>query len=706
MAQLNPDRATSHEMADQDTPPPSLLPAPPVSRAWFSRHYKKLKVLGEGSYGEVSLYRKRDTRELVVIKKIQLKSQIRSEEFMMNHLSSLDPDECNFVKLYSSFQMRGKTYLVFEKLDISLYDYIMQTQQNLLPLDGLRSIAQQFATTLKALMSVNVIHGDLNLDNIMLVDHVNKPFRVKFKDFGLSLLRSDDRPGCLCQTIWYRAPEVVLGLPFDEAVDMWSVGCILAKLATGIYLFPANYEYDLMQYMIELLGYPEEHLLDAGRATRRFFYRSEGHWKLMFNLNKDDRNNYEDCMQFVDLVQRMLKMDPSVRITPSEVLAHPFITRSHLASGPLSSHVVRTPLNSVQVKRKRRSSSKSYRQSYRSCLGAASHLGLTPRLTARRLITSRRAPKSCTITEKVSPEQLALLVKEEWQLSYVTPLYQFRYTQLKNYSRRLSAFIAAERQQGLAVEVEGSDGGFRASFSVLQGMAETDDDAETVLVQIHSKPLFAGQDVPQKLVWSGWLTCINGSTDYLHSLPKDFVCLPLLCSSGAGGLTSLVKSWFQQAFDCCFGPLEINSTNLEWLAALWTNCHGESNIQQLKLIWTLPVAPPLDINYTVHSQDAWDLWRSVRKKLQEDSEGRGGRSEGEEEEEGSIGIEEVTRFMQGLKRHFYRHFRIDLAAGRLKQVSTALGSAKHSGRIKISNSSYMITTMTLLTECALLKMPI
>ena len=86
--------------------------------------------------------------------------------------------------------------------------------------------------------------------------------------------------------------------------------------------------------------------------------------------------------------------------------------------------------------------------------------------------------------EKAIPEQLALLVKTEWQLSYVTPLYRFRHTQLRSYSRQLSAFIAAEKQQGLAVEVEGSHNSFRVSFSVVQGMAEAEDDPETVLIQV------------------------------------------------------------------------------------------------------------------------------------------------------------------------------------------------------------------------------
>uniref|UniRef100_A0A673BM01 Centromere protein L n=1 Tax=Sphaeramia orbicularis TaxID=375764 RepID=A0A673BM01_9TELE len=358
--------------------------------------------------------------------------------------------------------------------------------------------------------------------------------------------------------------------------------------------------------------------------------------------------------------------------------------------------VVKTPRNSDGAQRS------SYRQSYRSYVGAVSRLGLTSALTARRLNTSRRAPRAHNITDKVSPEHLAVLVKKEWQLSYVTPLFQFRHTQLKRYSQQLSAFIAAERQ-GVAVEVEEPQHSFKASFSVVHGMAEAEEDAETILIQVHSKHHFSRRDDPEKCVWSGWLACINGSPEYIRSLPKDFICLPLFGSSGGDPLTSSVKSWFQQTFDCCFGSLEINHTSLQWLGSLWTNCQPESNIQHLKMIWAVPVVPPLQITYTVNPQDAWELWTCVRKDAQVEKEGE---EEEEEEEEGIIDIEEVNMFMQELKSHFYRHFKLDLSAGNLVQVSTALGSAKTSGRIKISNSRYMISTLTLLTECALLKMPV
>lgn len=88
------------------------------------------------------------------------------------------------------------------------------------------------------------------------------------------------------------------------------------------------------------------------------------------------------------------------------------------------------------------------------------------------------------LKEKVDPEQLALLVKTEWQLSYITPLYLFRHTQLKSYSRQLSAFIAAQKLQGMAVEVEGPQDHYKVSFSMVPGMVEAGDDAETVLIQV------------------------------------------------------------------------------------------------------------------------------------------------------------------------------------------------------------------------------
>lgn len=82
----------------------------------------------------------------------------------------------------------------------------------------------------------------------------------------------------------------------------------------------------------------------------------------------------------------------------------------------------------------------------------------------------------------MNPEQLALLVRE-WQLSYVTPLYRFHHGQLKSYSRQLSAFMVSEQQQGVAVEV-GLESTLKVSFTLVPGMAQTEEDADTVFIQV------------------------------------------------------------------------------------------------------------------------------------------------------------------------------------------------------------------------------
>ena len=180
--------------------------------------------------------------------------------------------------------------------------------------------------------------------------------------------------------------------------------------------------------------------------------------------------------------------------------------------------------------------------------------------------------------------------------------------------------------------------------------------------------MFASEGDAPKVVWSGWLTCINGDPEYLQALPPEFVSLPLFCSSGAESLTFLVKSWFERTFDCSFGSMGLDPTDLHWLAALWTGCHSENNIRSLKLVWTLPSQPPLDVSLTVNAQDAWDLWDKVRQQDSTDN---------------SISIEEVKRFITGIESHFFRHFKVYLSAGVLKKVSTALGSVHLDGKIKV-----------------------
>ena len=91
---------------------------------------------------------------------------------------------------------------------------------------------------------LGLIHADLKPENIMLVDPVRQPYRVKVIDFGSASHVSKAVCNTYLQSRYYRAPEIVLGLPFSEAIDMWSLGCVIAELFLGWPLYPGSSEYD------------------------------------------------------------------------------------------------------------------------------------------------------------------------------------------------------------------------------------------------------------------------------------------------------------------------------------------------------------------------------------------------------------------------------------------------------------------------------
>lgn len=95
-------------------------------------------------------------------------------------------------------------------------------------------------------------------------------------DFGSASIFSEVRyvKEPYIQSRFYRAPEILLGLPFCEKVDVWSLGCVMAELHLGWPLYPGNNEYDQIRYICETQGLPKAHLLHAARKAHHFFKRN------------------------------------------------------------------------------------------------------------------------------------------------------------------------------------------------------------------------------------------------------------------------------------------------------------------------------------------------------------------------------------------------------------------------------------------------
>ncbi|XP_016139438.1 homeodomain-interacting protein kinase 2-like [Sinocyclocheilus grahami] len=200
-------------------------------------------------------------------------SHISKAVGILSRLSTENADEFNFVRSYECFQHKNHTCLVFEMLEQNLYDFLKHSKFSPLLLKCIRPVLQQVATALLKLKSLGLIHADLKPENIMLVDPIRQPYRVKVIDFGSASHISKAVCSTYLQSRYYRAPEIILGLPFCEAIDMWSLGCVIAELFLGWPLYPGASEYDQIRYISQTQGLPAEYLLSAGTKTSRFFHR-------------------------------------------------------------------------------------------------------------------------------------------------------------------------------------------------------------------------------------------------------------------------------------------------------------------------------------------------------------------------------------------------------------------------------------------------
>lgn len=118
------------------------------------------------------------------------------------------------------------------------------------------------------LKRIKIIHCDLKPENILFTDESHTA--VKIIDFGSAC--NDFKSGFnYVQSRYYRSPEVVLGLPYDQAVDMWSFGCILVELITGKPLFPAVDEHELLELFIVSIGMPPEEMINKCSKRKYFF---------------------------------------------------------------------------------------------------------------------------------------------------------------------------------------------------------------------------------------------------------------------------------------------------------------------------------------------------------------------------------------------------------------------------------------------------
>ncbi|XP_049578412.1 homeodomain-interacting protein kinase 2-like [Syngnathus scovelli] len=327
-------------------------------------------VLGEGTFGVVVKCRNTltDTRVAVKVFKKHRNSvnNAKEEISVLKQLWALDPDQCHIVRWQGFFFHKENICLNFELLDQNLREFMQY--HCALSVQQVRPVVHQLATALSHMSAVGLVHADIKPENIMVVDRHQRPLKVKLADFGLAKNVADIAAGDCVQTLWYRAPEVILGIPFNETVDVWSLGLVAVELATGQPLYPGRTEFDVLSFVADTQGQPADHVLDRGKEVGRYF-RKEGDGVRRWKLKSPERFAKETGCQpkggralvlnsldelkvvtaeaeadmaaaadtaapqrtdrlFVRLVKKMLDLDPDLRVDSHKVLLHPFFHRS------------------------------------------------------------------------------------------------------------------------------------------------------------------------------------------------------------------------------------------------------------------------------------------------------------------------------------------------------------------------------------------
>lgn len=320
--------------------------------------YSVTQQIGKGTFATVVRARDSQTGNSVAIKiacrnDTMLKAGQKEMEFLQR-LNGSDPDDKKYIiRLLSDFTHKGHLCLVFEGLEMDLRETLKKFGRDVgINAEAIQIYARQIFHALLHLKHSEVLHADLKPDNV-LVSSDNK--FIKICDFGTATMNQDAEVTPYLVSRFYRAPEVILGMDFDYAIDMWSIGCTLYELYTGRILFNGSDNNNMLRVIQECRGKLPNRLIKRAKLADKYFdeaftfyglerdkmtgnlvqrpmhFSSQGapgrdlKSKLSANTKKMDATHLKLHSTFIDLLDKCLQLDPDKRITPRDALRHPFV---------------------------------------------------------------------------------------------------------------------------------------------------------------------------------------------------------------------------------------------------------------------------------------------------------------------------------------------------------------------------------------------
>jgi len=294
------------------------------------KNFIGIEKLGKGTYGSVYKAHKRDTNEIFAIKKIKLDVDTEGiPSTALREISILKAiNHPNIVRIQDLTLSEKKIELCLEYCPLDLRKYMDQNKNNprVYTTNTIKTIMYQIIRATDHLHSRKILHRDLKPQNILISDET---LVTKIADFGLSRVYSIPiRPYTKeVLTMWYRAPELMLGLnQYSIGLDMWSVGCIFAELLIKMPIFPGDSEFDQLMKIFRVLGTPTESALPGCKHFPDFnldfpMWSPSGIDKIIKEKIEIKMDDYS-LGEAMDLIKRMLVLDPCKRISAKEAISH------------------------------------------------------------------------------------------------------------------------------------------------------------------------------------------------------------------------------------------------------------------------------------------------------------------------------------------------------------------------------------------------
>lgn len=308
--------------------------------------YEIRAVLGKGAFGQVLRCFDHKTKKQVALKLIVntklMHEQGRIECAIVQHLNGNDNGSNYIIQGIDFLVFRKHICAAFEILGQNLYEYSRAMRFRPIASRQMKPIALQMISGLNFCHVNNVVHCDMKPENVLLTPGGFNSIRII--DFGSSCFIGHQRYEYI-QSRYYRAPEVIMGLPYGPPMDVWSYACIVIEMMIGRPIFPGDDENEQMDMLVEVLGMPPKEMIDKCSRKKEFF-TIDGRLLPSKKSKKRRRAGSKTLLQAtqipdpmcIDLMLKCLTWDPKKRITAGEAMNHPWFTAKEVHTSIRSSY--------------------------------------------------------------------------------------------------------------------------------------------------------------------------------------------------------------------------------------------------------------------------------------------------------------------------------------------------------------------------------